>query len=137
MKDLIKLTAEKCNVGQKDTKEIVDTFIEVLKDRIMGMTGEGEVVRIMGLGTFRVRELAERNGFNPKENKQIVIPAHLKLAFKPSSEIKNVLKEALTKDKKTVRGAVHFVLATGIGETAVQSGIDDGLVLQAIRSALQ
>lgn len=43
----------------------------------------------------------------------------------------------LTKDKKTVRGAVHFVLATGIGETAVQSGIDDGLVLQAIRSALQ
>ncbi|HEY2014458.1 MAG TPA: 3-dehydroquinate synthase [Bryobacteraceae bacterium] len=42
----------------------------------------------------------------------------------------------LVHDKKTVQGKVHFVLATRIGEVIVQSGIDEKLVLEAIKSAL-
>jgi len=42
----------------------------------------------------------------------------------------------LVHDKKTVQGKVHFVLAERIGEVAVVSGIDEKMVLDAIRSAL-
>ena len=42
----------------------------------------------------------------------------------------------LAHDKKTVRGMVHFVLPVRIGEVKVVSGIDEGLVFAAIRSAL-
>jgi 3-dehydroquinate synthase len=42
----------------------------------------------------------------------------------------------LTKDKKAVQGAVHFVLATHIGEVRVVSGIDAALVLEAAGKAL-
>ena len=42
----------------------------------------------------------------------------------------------LVKDKKTIQGEVHFVLPRRIGEVAVVSGVDDGVVLSAIRSAL-
>jgi 3-dehydroquinate synthase len=42
----------------------------------------------------------------------------------------------LAKDKKTVRGSVHFVLATGIGATEVVSGIDPELVRNAIELAI-
>ena len=42
----------------------------------------------------------------------------------------------LVHDKKTVQGKVHFVLPVRIGEVTVVSGIDDELVLEAIRSAL-
>ena len=42
----------------------------------------------------------------------------------------------LAKDKKTIRGSVHFVLATGIGSTEVVSGLEDGMVLEAIRKAI-
>ncbi len=42
----------------------------------------------------------------------------------------------LASDKKTIRGKVHFVLPTGIGEVKVVSGIEDGVVLDAIRHAL-
>jgi 3-dehydroquinate synthase len=42
----------------------------------------------------------------------------------------------LVHDKKTVRGKVHFVLAVRIGEVKIVSGIDDKLVIEAIRSAL-
>jgi 3-dehydroquinate synthase len=42
----------------------------------------------------------------------------------------------LVHDKKTVKGKVHFVLPVRIGQVTVVSGIDDKLVLEAIRSAL-
>ena len=42
----------------------------------------------------------------------------------------------LVHDKKTVQGKVHFVLPVRIGEVTVVSGIDEKLVLDAIRSAL-
>ena len=42
----------------------------------------------------------------------------------------------LVHDKKTIQGRVHFVLAVRIGEVTVVSGIDEKLVLEAIRSAL-
>ncbi len=43
----------------------------------------------------------------------------------------------LVKDKKTLQGSVHFVLATSIGATEVVAGIDEATVRQAIRLALQ
>ncbi len=42
----------------------------------------------------------------------------------------------LVHDKKTVRGKVHFVLPVRIGAAEVVSGIDEALVLEAIRFAL-
>jgi len=46
------------------------------------------------------------------------------------------LAARLVKDKKTIQGSVHFVLPKSIGEVTVVSGVDDGAVLSAIRSAL-
>ena len=42
----------------------------------------------------------------------------------------------LVKDKKTVQGSVHFVLATGIGATEVVSGIEERLVREAVEASL-
>ena len=43
----------------------------------------------------------------------------------------------LVRDKKTIQGRVHFVIPERIGEVTVVSGIDEMVVLEAIRSALQ
>jgi 3-dehydroquinate synthase len=43
----------------------------------------------------------------------------------------------LAKDKKTLGGKVHFVLATGIGSVKIVSGINPALVKQAIVNTLQ
>src|SRR5213078_2946122 len=42
----------------------------------------------------------------------------------------------LVHDKKTVQGKVHFVLPVRVGEVTVVSGIDEKVVLEAIRAAL-
>jgi 3-dehydroquinate synthase len=46
------------------------------------------------------------------------------------------LAARLVHDKKTVQGKVHFVLPIRIGEVTVVSGVDEKMVLAAIRSAL-
>ncbi len=43
----------------------------------------------------------------------------------------------LVSDKKTLQGKVHFVLPVRVGEVTVVSGLDEGAVLAAIRTALQ
>ncbi|MBI5282664.1 MAG: 3-dehydroquinate synthase [Candidatus Solibacter usitatus] len=43
----------------------------------------------------------------------------------------------LVKDKKSIQGAVHFVLATGIGATEVAAGLPPELIREAIQSALR
>jgi 3-dehydroquinate synthase len=43
----------------------------------------------------------------------------------------------LVKDKKTIQGSVHFVLATGIGSTEVISGIEEPLVRAAVEASLR
>jgi 3-dehydroquinate synthase len=47
------------------------------------------------------------------------------------------LVRRLAKDKKTLGGKVHFVLATGIGSVKIVSGIDPSQVKQAIVNTLQ
>ncbi|MCW5982197.1 MAG: 3-dehydroquinate synthase [Bryobacteraceae bacterium] len=47
------------------------------------------------------------------------------------------LVRRLASDKKTVKGAVHFVLPVKIGDVKIVSGIDEGLVLDATRAALE
>jgi len=46
------------------------------------------------------------------------------------------LLRRLTSDKKTIQGRIHFVLPERIGEVTVVSGLDERLVLAAIRAAL-
>jgi 3-dehydroquinate synthase len=46
------------------------------------------------------------------------------------------LAARLRGDKKTVHGKVHFVLPVEIGEVRIVSGLDETLVLDAIRAAL-
>ena len=46
------------------------------------------------------------------------------------------LLQRLAHDKKTVHGKVHFVLPVRIGEVEVVSGMEEKLVLEAIRTAL-
>ncbi len=47
------------------------------------------------------------------------------------------LMARLVKDKKTIQGSVHFVLATGVGSTDVVSGIDEAVVRQAVDASLR
>src|SRR5262245_42558481 len=72
-----------------------------------------------------------------EESVQMLEAIHLYGPIPPLDGIpaENLLAR-LVHDKKTVKGKVHFVLPVKIGQVTVVSGVDEKLVLDAIRSAL-
>lgn len=57
---------------------LVATIAESLK------SGKFEGIKLLGLGTFIIKDMKERGGVNPSSGEKIVIPAHKKLTFKVS-----------------------------------------------------
>ncbi len=86
--ELVDAIAKKTGLTKKQAKMAVDAFIDVVKGELM----QGGKVRLIGFGTFEVRKRAARKGMNPRTKKPITIPARKVPAFKPSNELKKLIK---------------------------------------------
>ena len=86
-KELVKLTAEKVEMTQKLTSEVVDAVFEVITD----VLAQGEDVAISDFGKFVIVEKEAATRRNPATNEPVEVPAHNVVKFKASS----VLKEAV------------------------------------------
>ena len=82
--------------------------------------------------------LGESTGYVSAEDSVEIL--EMIAAYGPIPSLRGIAAEnllaRLVHDKKTVQGKVHFVLPVRIGEVTVVSGIDEKLVLDAIRLAL-
>jgi DNA-binding protein HU-beta len=75
------------------TKVSAAQALEAVLDGIEKTLKKGEEVRLVGFGTFSVRERAAGKGRNPATGKEIKIAASRNARFKPGA----ALKEALNK----------------------------------------
>lgn len=88
--DLVNKVAENLEVSKKQTEEVINEFIEVIK----GALQEGEDVKLVGFGNFEIKEQGERVARDPRDpNKVINIPAKKVIKFKISKKLKNILDE--------------------------------------------
>lgn len=78
--DLVAHVANDVNLPRTKVGPVVDAVI----GRIIGALQSGDEVRIHGLGTFSVKETAERAGRNPATGEAITVPAGKKVKFKPT-----------------------------------------------------
>jgi 3-dehydroquinate synthase len=82
--------------------------------------------------------LAENTGYLSAENSVDILA--LLNAYGPIPPLGGIAAEnllaRLVHDKKTIRGKVHFVIPSRIGEATVISDLENGLALDAIRFAL-
>lgn len=83
-KEFAAAIAEDMNITKIDANALVDSFLNVLTDKL----AEGETVRFVGFGTFGTRRLEARNGVNPSDGTPIKIPASTKPYFKPGKTLK-------------------------------------------------
>jgi len=95
----------------------------------------GEAV---GFGMCAAAHLAKTLGAVDQQDAAGILDAVRRYGPIPSSDgiTPERIAARLVKDKKTIQGNVHFVLPRRIGEVTVVSGVEDGAVLSAIRSAL-
>lgn len=92
-KDLVKKIAEELSansdtkVTQKGVAEIVDAFIESVKESLVN----GEKVSIAGFGVFDVVEQAARTARNPQTGGTVEVPAKNKPKFKAAKALKDAV----------------------------------------------
>lgn len=77
---LVDKVAEAAGTSKKDTKAVIDSLFEVVKDSVKA---DAEI-RLIGFGTFKKSHREARKGRNPQTGAEIQIAASDSLAFKSS-----------------------------------------------------
>lgn len=83
--DLVNVVAAETEVSKKT----VDTVVNAVLDAIAGALKEDDKVQLMGFGTFEVKNVAAREGHNPKTGETIQIPESKKVSFSASKALKD------------------------------------------------
>jgi 3-dehydroquinate synthase len=95
----------------------------------------GEAVAFGMRAAVRLGQNAGRTGARDCAEMLAMLDRYGPIPSRADIPAENLLAR-LVHDKKTLRGQVHFVLPVRVGETAVVSGVEEDLVLEAIRFAL-
>jgi len=85
--ELIATVAE----ATQQPKNLVAETIELAFEQIARAIYEEERFCMPGFGTFSIRQRKARNGFNPRTNKKMKIPAARTVGFRPAPELKKGL----------------------------------------------
>ena len=75
--ELIHQVAARAGMNLKETSKVIDAFTEVVREDI----AEGHEVRLMGFGTWNLRNVAARKVKSIRGGKQITIPARKRVGF--------------------------------------------------------
>jgi DNA-binding protein HU-beta len=87
--ELITAVSIKGEMSKKDAEKAIETVFGTIEEALENH----ESVKLVGFGTFSVKDRDEKNGRNPQTGESIVIPAKSVPVFKAGSELKSkVLK---------------------------------------------
>ena len=76
------------------TKRFTDSFLRELVVVIQEYLEKDGVVKVKGLGTFKLLWIEARKSVNVATKETIILPAHYKLSFSPEESIKQELNSA-------------------------------------------
>lgn len=80
---LITLLSEKTG----KSKRLCEDFLREFFGTLVNTLGEGENVKIKGIGTFKVVEVEPRKSVNVNTGEEMEIPGHRKITFTPAKEM--------------------------------------------------
>lgn len=84
---LIAAVVDQAQLTKKDAKKAVEAVFSTISDSLT----KGDKVRIIGFGTFEVRDRKGREGRNPLTNEPIQIEASKTPAFKAGKQLKDLI----------------------------------------------
>ena len=82
---------EKVAAAMHQPKRVVGATIELTFEHITQAIFDDERFCMPGFGTFSIRRRKARNGFNPRTNRRMKIPAARTVGFRPAPELKKGL----------------------------------------------
>ena len=86
--ELIAAAAEAAGIQKKDADRFFNAALDIMTQKLRN----GEKVQLSGFGTFEVRQRQARMGRNPKTRETVEIPPARVPDFKPSQNLKEIVK---------------------------------------------
>ena len=83
--ELVSAMAEKSGLTKKDAESALNSFVEVVSERL----SKKDKIQLVGFGTFETRKRAARTGRNPQTGKELKIAAATVPAFKAGKALKD------------------------------------------------
>ncbi len=85
--DLINVVAQETELKKKEVEAVVNSAIAAISAALK----EGDNVQLIGFGTFEVKDVAAREGRNPKTGEAITIEACKRPGFTASKALKDLV----------------------------------------------
>ncbi|WBA83687.1 HU family DNA-binding protein [Endozoicomonas sp. GU-1] len=87
-KELVEQVAEQANLSRSKAELVINAFISNTQETL----ASGDIVQLIGFGTFSVADRAARKGRNPQTGEEIHIPACKLPQFKPGNKFREMIK---------------------------------------------
>jgi DNA-binding protein HU-beta len=85
--DMIDKLAKDAGVSKAAAKAALESFVDAARKEVKA----NRAFRVAGLGTFSLKKSKARKGVNPATGEPIKIKAKKRMAFKMSSQVKDLL----------------------------------------------
>ncbi len=81
--EFIDLMVSKSDYSKKEIEPFIKTFFSLLEEALL----EDKLVKIKGIGTFKLLPVEKRKSVNIQTGEAVEIPAHYKVTFQPDKEL--------------------------------------------------
>lgn len=88
-KTFIETLGKRINAGKEETSEMLASLCKVIADAAL----DGDSVTFPGFGSFEPRKRLERIAVHPGSGKRMLIPPKISLTFRPSTLMKQKVRE--------------------------------------------
>lgn len=86
-RELVAVMAERSGLSKKNCEAALDAYAAAIGDALES----GDKVRLVGFGTFEVKERTARIGRNPRTNEPVDIPASRQPMFRPGKALREII----------------------------------------------
>lgn len=117
LSDIAALLSERSGKDKKATEQFLREFIQVVSAGLF----TDKMVKIKGLGTFKIIPVEERKSIHVHTGERFVIPAHYKYSFLPDKELRD-----------TVNAPFAFFETTEIGNDVDFSDLEESEETEAL-----
>ncbi len=89
VQDLAAILVEKNGLDQEEATRFVSTIFEIIQDGI----DKDKLVKVKGLGTFKIVEVEARESVNVNTGERVLIDGHSKVTFTPDATMKELVNK--------------------------------------------
>lgn len=85
LQDLVEIVAHKNQISRKEADAFVRTFFDTISTFLL----HDKIVKVKGLGTFKLVEVSDRESIDVNTGRRIMISGHSKVSFTPDNSLRD------------------------------------------------